>query len=112
MPYKDKAKQLAAQRRCYQGRKQKCFQENQARRVRNKKFLMDFKVAVGCSLCEETHPACLDFHHIDRTLKGKTLSLAANNSWSIEHLEAEIKKCIVLCSNCHRKLHWEQNQPS
>lgn len=25
----------------------------------------------------------------------------------IERIEKEIKKCIVVCSNCHRKIHYK-----
>ncbi|WNL63194.1 hypothetical protein [Citrobacter phage Tr1] len=27
------------------------------------------------------------------------------NSWKKEKLIAEIKKCVLLCSNCHREVH-------
>lgn len=58
-----------------------------------------------CVNCGETHPACLDFHH--RNPKEKKFQLTAsqmgNRSWKT--IEAEIAKCEVLCSNCHRKLH-------
>jgi 5-methylcytosine-specific restriction endonuclease McrA len=50
----------------------------------------------GCSRCPEHHPACLDFHHLDPT--GKDLSVG-------NAISSEIAKCVLLCSNCHRKLH-------
>jgi hypothetical protein len=64
------------------------------------------EMRVKCARCPERHPAALDFHHRDG--KGKELSLsdAVSNGWSRKRLDAEIAKCEVLCSNCHRKLHW------
>jgi len=46
--------------------------------------------------------ASLDFHHLDPSKKdfqigGKTIS------W--ERIKAEIQKCVLLCSNCHREVH-------
>lgn len=52
--------------------------------------------------------ACLEFHHKDPSKKEVTLSRAVNNGWSIERMEKEIAKCVVLCANCHRKLHYEE----
>lgn len=42
-----------------------------------------------------------DIHH----LYGKDFNISGNHSrkWSI--LEEELKKCILLCANCHRKRH-------
>jgi hypothetical protein len=55
-------------------------------------------------MCGEKHPAALDFHHTDPSTK--KASVGSLNMDSIAAINAEIAKCIVLCSNCHRKLHW------
>ena len=54
-------------------------------------------------ICNETEPVCLDFHHIDPNEKDFTIS--QHRSLGKEKLLAEIKKCVCLCSNCHRKVH-------
>lgn len=73
--------------------------------IKNKRdVLSKWKSANGCALCGETHPRCLEFHHIDP--KGKDFQLG--NSFSrvgITKLVEEIRKCILLCANCHRKVH-------
>jgi predicted HNH restriction endonuclease len=44
-----------------------------------------------------------DFHHIDPSIKEEGIGTLINKGW--KRLEAELKKCIVLCSNCHRIEH-------
>lgn len=60
----------------------------------------------GCVKCGEKHPATLDFHHVDEANKSFTIS--RRYSKGIQALKDEIAKCIVLCSNCHRKEHWKE----
>ena len=82
------------------------IQRNQRRRKRD--FVRAFKKE--CQQCGEDHPAVLDLHHLDPAVKEFNLSWAAANNRSLDKLEAEIAKCVVLCANCHRKLHWEASQ--
>lgn len=56
----------------------------------------------GCAVCGEKDISCLDFHHIDN--KKFNISKAINR-YSIKQIQEEIDKCVVLCANCHRKLH-------
>jgi len=73
---------------------------------RNRNFLNDYKSNLKCFECGETHLATLDFHHTDPT--GKEFGVANFGGKSITKIKDEIKKCIVLCANCHRKLHWNE----
>jgi len=56
-----------------------------------------------CACCGEDCAACLDFHHTDPSTKSFSISKAGNRSW--EAVLAEIKKCVVVCKNCHSKIH-------
>lgn len=67
-------------------------------------FVQSLKLA--CSQCGEDHPAVLDFHHTDPSVKEDHPSLIRSKA----RLLKEIETCIVLCSNCHRKLHWQERQ--
>lgn len=62
----------------------------------------------GCQKCGERHLACLDFHHRAGTIK---LGSVGKAGWcGIKRLKEEIAKCDVLCSNCHRKHHFEEDR--
>ena len=63
---------------------------------------------IVCQECGEAHPAVLDFHHENPKYKVKSVSYMVQHGWSFEHIQEEIAKCTVLCSNCHRKLHWQE----
>ncbi len=67
-----------------------------------RKWFFELKKELRCEICGFNHPAALDFHHIDPHLKNFTISPNKHNKKEV--LE-EIKKCKVLCSNCHRIEH-------
>lgn len=68
-----------------------------------------FKNTLKCEVCGEDHSACLDFHHTDPNEKEYSVAKLKNSK---KKLLEEVKKCKVLCSNCHRKLHYdERNAP-
>jgi hypothetical protein len=71
-------------------------------RRKKKEWLDSQKTA--CSICGEANIACIDFHHKDSTKKDANLSEAIAR-WSIKRLQIEMDKCVMICSNCHRKLH-------
>ena len=49
--------------------------------------------------------AALDFHHLDKNKKIFEISTGIKNKFSEKDIINEVKKCIILCSNCHRELH-------
>ena len=63
------------------------------------------KSIMGCSNCKETHHACLDFHHLNKEEKLFSIASSVSIRTSIEKIINEIDKCILICSNCHRKEH-------
>lgn len=90
----------------YQNNKQKYRQRSKQIRKTLINYINDQKIN-GCKMCGETDVACLDFHHLFD--KSKDVSDLVKNE-SIKTIQAEIAKCIVLCSNCHRKLHYYNNK--
>lgn len=75
---------------------------NIQRMARIRAYLDGIKSASGCLICGEREPVCLDFHHMDPSKKEFNLSKLLRSQ---EKLANEVAKCVVLCSNCHRKLH-------
>jgi hypothetical protein len=53
----------------------------------------EYKKTLRCADCGQSHPATLDFHHLDPA-------------------KEEIAKCVVLCANCHRIRHWNEKHSS
>ena len=74
-------------------------------RKRNRDFIKNYKTSAGCKFCKETSHICLDFHHLNPKVKDWNISIMSRGASSISTIKKEIKKCIVICSNCHRKLH-------
>lgn len=92
----------------YERNKKKVRQQVYERRSDLREWLKDLKKDLKCSQCGEDHIACLDFHHLDPTEKDLSIAEAPSRGWSQTRALEEMKKCVVLCSNCHRKLHWSE----
>lgn len=70
------------------------------------------KNKLKCENCGEEHVSCLEFHHLNEEQKDFNISTAVKMGYSIERLKNEMDKCVVLCSNCHRKLHYNKKHNS
>lgn len=70
-----------------------------------KRALVQEKKASGCMVCGYNRcPEALDLHHLDESTKEGTLANMIHEA-GIKRVEAELKKCAVLCANCHREYH-------
>ena len=110
MPYKDKnikrAKQKEYSKRHYAKNAASVKALVKKNSVNYRKKWKEFKESKSCSNCGFSHPAVIDFHHTDpKTKLGSVTEFANSGSYKKAYLEAE--KCIPLCSNCHRILHYE-----
>ncbi|MGC2234561.1 MAG: hypothetical protein WA584_00180 [Pyrinomonadaceae bacterium] len=76
-----------------------------------RRWIVDYKKTLECVRCGENHSATLTFHK-DRSDKSFEIGNAIRFGVSLKRLIAEIKKCEVLCANCHAKEHWRNlNKP-
>jgi 5-methylcytosine-specific restriction endonuclease McrA len=73
-------------------------------RTKAKKFLTDYKESRGCFTCKESFGPALEFHHLHG--KDSAISTLVRTVVRPAKLLKEIQKCVVLCSNCHRKVHY------
>jgi hypothetical protein len=116
MPWKDKSKYKSEayreymrnyQRSWHQRHKAKRLTKIYERRERLWEFYNQLKENLECTQCGESHPATLQFHHLDPQKKDFNLSESIRQGYSAERIKREIAKCTVLCANCHAKLHYE-----
>jgi len=75
---------------------------NKKRREDMHNYLRDY-TKDGCVDCGEKDYVCLDFDHIlERGEKSFEISYGLQ-AYSLSKIKEELKKCDVVCSNCHRK---------
>ena len=65
-------------------------------------WMRNFKVELGCQHCGEKRWQCLDFHHLEKKKYNISTDTIWWNGWGKKRLLEEMKKCLILCSNCHR----------
>ena len=113
MPYKDpevkKSKGAAYKKRHYEANKAAYITKSKNNRAKRKKDWDAFKASQKCSHCGVQHPALIDFHHVIRDGDKQSVNKLVADGRFTRAME-EIKKCIPLCANCHRMLHWEEAQ--
>lgn len=69
---------------------------------RSYKYVNDLKEQTPCPDCEEYYPAiCMDFDHIGDD-KDRAIATLIRHNVKFERILAEIVKCEIVCSNCHR----------
>jgi len=74
------------------------------KRIENWNKVFDFFGGKRCMVCgiESAHPI-YELHHHDQTGKEVTISKIMHHSWG--KIEAELRKTILVCSNCHKTIH-------
>lgn len=76
-------------------------------KVKFRLWWTEYKKQFSCK-CGESHQACIEFHHPDNNKEAGIADLIGYNCKS--RILKEIAKCIPMCSNCHKKLHWDQRR--
>ncbi len=74
-------------------------------RVKVKKKLVEYKGG-KCEICDYNKCiGALEFHHKNPNEKDFTIG---GKSWSFDKLKKEVDKCILVCSNCHKEIHFNE----
>jgi hypothetical protein len=111
MPYKDKnvrkSKHKEYSRKHYLKTQEATKRRTKEVKEEQKAEWYKFKATLKCTTCGFSHVAALDFHHEDPTTKTGNVHRFVSNGQFAKAYE-EIKKCIVLCANCHRIYHHEE----
>ena len=111
MPYKDpevrKQKHREYSRKHYEANRETVIAKEKIRKKSVRKKWLEYKQTVKCINCGFSHPAAIDFHHVNPSKTDrKIFALLRRNNFT-GALE-EIKKCVPLCANCHRVHHYEE----
>jgi hypothetical protein len=102
---------LTAQQRWYYKNKQDRIASKEYRRTQLREWFSQLKrERFACERCTEERPAAIDFHHPDSKSAG--VSQMVNHGYSKRRIRDEIKRCMVLCANCHRREHDTTSQPA
>lgn len=81
----------------------------QKRRLKIKEMAIEYKGG-KCELCGyEKCKGALEFHHLDSSRKDFSIG-ESGHSRSWKRVKLELDKCICVCANCHREIHFEQNK--
>jgi len=79
---------------------QKKLDRNRYKRLRRKYWVNLYKTSKGCAVCGyNASPYALDFDHVDGV--DKLGNPSRMFLYTLKKLMGEIKKCRVLCRNCH-----------
>lgn len=92
-----------------QTNKVKYFEITNRRRELNKVTAIKLK-GCKCEICgleyNGKNAPCFDFHHVDSSSKEYSPSTVL--SMSRDKQSTELSKCILVCSNCHRLIHFKE----
>lgn len=98
-------------KRTYADRREYLIKAVAKRRKKIRRMALEF-LGGECVFCGYVRcSAALDFHHLDESTKNFGLSQSGmTRSW--KRTKEELKKCILVCANCHREIHAGLLQPS
>lgn len=87
---------------CY--RCNRCASEAVTKRRKKMKSIALQMLGGQCSLCGYNRfTGALEFHHLDPTTKKFNIS-GIGQTYSLTRIQEEVKKCALLCSNCHKEV--------
>jgi hypothetical protein len=98
-------------RRCKNRATNNRLQNYAAQNVRGmaRKIALVHRFGGCCSRCGYArNSAALTWHHVDPAGKSFDLDLRSLSNRSEAQIESEVRKCVLLCANCHAEVHFPQ----
>jgi len=92
----------------YQRHRERLLEKRRQHNEELRQWIRRYKSKLRCVECGENHPAVLQFHHRNKAEKKMAVSDLVSRASSLKQITNEIKKCDVLCVNCHAKRHWRE----
>jgi 5-methylcytosine-specific restriction endonuclease McrA len=95
---------------CYRAQRQLNYSSHYAkyrdlyiRRAKNRREMLSYLSNKVCNDCGESDIRVLELDHIDPTQKKFSISQAVKLGYDWNSVVEELKKCQILCANCHKK---------
>lgn len=97
---KKRTKPVRLNKRKYNANEQRAFRRRETR-ITSMRYLAEN----GCEECGQRDPRVLEYDHKEPKKKHRNVGrlIIDGFGWSSPTLKREVRKCRVLCSNCHRK---------
>jgi hypothetical protein len=73
-----------------------------AKREEAREYVFKYLSEHPCEHCSESDPLVSTFHHVHGTKKNN-VSQMVNQGYSLDAIQEEISKTMILCANCHMK---------
>jgi dTDP-4-amino-4,6-dideoxygalactose transaminase len=87
----------------------KCHLDKAAKEKSERRaYVSNYKKLKGCNICGYNDERALVLHHKNPKEKTLEVSNMISRNYSSEKIKKELKKCEVLCQNCHAILHHEE----
>lgn len=90
----------------YPKNRDKQISANMKRRDALAQWFIEYKASLSCSSCGASHPGIIEFHHPNGLQDEPRITGLSNLGWGKAKIIEAISRCVILCANCHAKLHW------
>ena len=89
----------------------KCCNDNRYSLIKQHKITIITELGGKCCICGyNKNISALEFHHTEP--EHKDFHISNTKTTNINKIRLEIAKCILVCANCHREIHYPQNNIS
>jgi len=103
--------ELLNQSNHYSNRKKYTTREKEYANIWSLKLRVIKILGEKCKKCGNNNPMVLELHHLNEKTKENCFSDMIRKKINIRNLFDEIKKCKLLCRNCHQEVHNKNKHP-